>query len=143
MKKINEILKLSTDFSKKGKCKNCIACCTPDVLITKEEYLLLKSKLSPEVVSNIRETLDKRINLYCPFVDLKNKKCKVYNERPFACRIYHCNQKRIKKNIISNAENMKNLKLEYSILDILPLDIKKVYIECLEIVRKEENKRGK
>lgn len=38
---------------------------------------------------------------------------------------------------------MKNLKFEYSILDILPLDIKEVYIECLEIVRKEESKRGK
>ena len=107
MKKINEILNLSTDFSKKGKCKNCIACCTPDVLITKEEYDLLKSKLSLEMISDIRVTLNKTINLYCPFADLKNKKCKIYNKRPFACRLYHCNKKKIHRNIISNIENIK------------------------------------
>ena len=61
--------------------ENCGACCKLD-LTEREE---LTSKLSAEDISLINSMTSK--NGWCKYLDMKNKKCIIYETRPHFCRV--------------------------------------------------------
>ena len=77
-------------------CKDCFKCCGKignmrPVLIPSEEE---KFKKFCSVLKNPYHNLyllKRKKDGYCVFLDRKKKKCKIYDERPFDCRIFPFN----------------------------------------------------
>lgn len=137
-------LNMGKDLSKNGKCKNCIGCCGIDIPLTFEEMLFLKNKLNQNPILKeklIKEYTKEKGNIiaYCPFVDLKKKKCSIYSERPLICKIYHCNKKAGENFLLKNMNLLSGInKLKFNMIDVFPDEIKEKVIECKTIIRKGE-----
>ena len=70
------------------KCFKCGECCRElvEVIITKQEYKLLKKYGKVEVTTNGKGKL--KMKLPCVFQD--GNKCTIYDMRPCMCRMWHC-----------------------------------------------------
>jgi len=75
------------------RCSNCGICCTEtEMLLAVKDIRRLEKK---GFASNYFAKLDKQGYAvlknqegYCVFYDLKNRKCRVYDDRPSGCRVY-------------------------------------------------------
>lgn len=90
------------DFSKNGECSRCCHCCGPLIPLTMREANKMKELYKTD--EYIRRVVDRncsivyndetgefdRINLICPFADLEEHKCSIYNDRPQVCRVFRC-----------------------------------------------------
>lgn len=83
---------LVKDSTVDGKCSNCGECCTEFVPLTKSEYKNIKEYLKrhPEI-TNEQHITPEGLHVLCPFRDRENKRCKIYEVRPFVCRRFICN----------------------------------------------------
>ena len=84
------------DFSVDGKCSRCCHCCGPVIPLTKTEaeIMILKYKNDDYVKKVVNRNCDitsSPVNLCCPFADLENHRCSIYDDRPKICRVFKCN----------------------------------------------------
>lgn len=90
------------DFSKNGECSRCCHCCGPLIPLTMREANKMKELYKTDeyvrrvvnrncsIVYNEETGEFDRINLICPFADLEEHKCSIYNDRPQVCRVFRC-----------------------------------------------------
>lgn len=77
--------------NQKFKCKRCGHCCRLKVGLNKDDIKRIKSKGHADFVKwEKNKTFIKRINKYCPFLNLHNgtAKCGIYNYRPEICQTF-------------------------------------------------------
>ena len=109
-------------YTKEGRCSNCGNCCTELIPITNNELKLIKAYVKEkhiEPFSDVLFDLDGKfsINLLCPFRDMENKKCMIYEVRPKICRLFKCDQS---LDVIEKHKNNAHLKAHYNKLERLP-----------------------
>lgn len=87
--------------------KGCIACCFQPINIARIEESRIKNKLTKDIKKNINKNhqeTEKRSKISipqinkdssrtkyaepCPMLDIDNKMCAIYDDRPFSCRTY-------------------------------------------------------
>ena len=73
---MTDIQKLYMKIPKSICKKGCFDCCINSVQFAKEE------------AERAGELKHREYNGICPFLDEKNKKCGIYENRPLVCRIY-------------------------------------------------------
>lgn len=84
-------------------CVNCSECCTYMLILTDIEYknimnLIKKDRNLKNYINEklIKTNHDLQINqtfdFKCIFSD-ENKKCKIYDNRPYVCKWFHCDNK--------------------------------------------------
>ena len=87
------------DFTKKGKCTGCGACCSNLLPMTDDEIVVIKQYVK---ANNIKEQshivaplATPTIDLTCPFLDNSKScdKCAIYEVRPKICRDFICDPK--------------------------------------------------
>lgn len=85
-----------TDYTIKGKCSNCGACCTDFLPVSEREIQKIRKYvkdncLKPHTVAPVllRESLD----MTCPFRNNAEQKCDIYHIRPQICRTFMCNHR--------------------------------------------------
>lgn len=90
------------DFSKNGECSRCCHCCGPLIPLTMKEANKMKALYKTD--EHVRRVVNRncsivyneetgefdRINLVCPFADLEEHKCSIYDDRPQVCRVFRC-----------------------------------------------------
>ena len=90
------------DFSKNGECSRCCHCCGPLIPLTMKEANKMKELYKTD--EHVRRVVNRncsivyneetgefdRINLVCPFADLEEHKCSIYDDRPQVCRVFRC-----------------------------------------------------
>ena len=88
------------DCSVNGECSRCCHCCGPLIPLTMREANRMKQLYKED--KNVREVVERNcsiiknkeggfnINLCCPFADLVNHRCSIYNDRPQVCRVFRC-----------------------------------------------------
>lgn len=91
-----EMLKKSISVSNNtinNRCSNCGECCTTFLPITKKEYYTIQKYLyeHPEI-TNERHIVGNDMHVLCPFRDRVNKRCKIYEVRPYVCRQFLCSK---------------------------------------------------
>lgn len=96
MKPIEETIgKIEVLSDKNGKCNGCTECCTIFLPVSKQKLKFLKSKykLIEKKIEKIKENANKgNMDFRCPFISEKGG-CLVYNDRPYVCKSFHCNEK--------------------------------------------------
>lgn len=80
-----------------GKCSKCGMCCGLFIPVTKKEINKIKEYVQEHNIKPENRINGNNLELRCPFLDLKNHKCKVYPVRPFVCRDFICSRKNWKK----------------------------------------------
>lgn len=87
------------DFTEKGKCTGCGACCSNLLPMTDDEILVIKKyvksnniKEKSHIVAPLATPI---IDLTCPFLDDSKscEKCAIYEVRPKICRDFICDPK--------------------------------------------------
>jgi len=76
-----------------GKCSKCGKCCGLFIPVTKKEVSTIKQYVKENNIKPENRYNGKDLELRCPFLDLKNHKCKIYSVRPFVCRDFICSRK--------------------------------------------------
>lgn len=88
------------DFSCSGECSRCCHCCGPLLPITMTEANRMKKRYKED--EEVRKVVAKNtyierdhtkhvtINLCCPFADLENHRCSIYEDRPEVCKVFKC-----------------------------------------------------
>lgn len=97
-----------TDYTIKGKCSNCGACCGDLVMISKKEIETIKKYIEKnQIKEQPYMIVGNAIVLTCPFRDEENKKCTIYPVRPSICKEFKCNHGsvNIEKNKIKHCLN--------------------------------------
>lgn len=87
--------KIKVFSDEKGKCNGCVECCTIFLPVSKQELKFLKSKykLIKKNIEKIKENACKgNMDFRCPFISEKGG-CLVYNDRPYVCKSFHCDEK--------------------------------------------------
>lgn len=91
-----------------GRCSNCGNCCTEMIPLTVSEVKLIKAYVKEKHIEPDYEVFsDKGINLLCPFRDMENHKCKIYEVRPKICRVFKCNQDERTINVHKNSAHLR------------------------------------
>lgn len=118
MKPIEETIgKIEVLSDKNGKCNGCVECCTVFLPISKQElkFLKSKSKLIKNRLEEIRENTNKGIfDITCPFISEKGG-CLVYNDRPYICKGFHCDE-----NFRADLNIEKSQLLTHLLIEIYP-----------------------
>ncbi|TJY43104.1 YkgJ family cysteine cluster protein [Cohnella pontilimi] len=74
--------------SKPFLCDNCIECCA-NVPVTAKEMQAIEGAIRAMPQEQIdRLQAQKRKDGACPLVDVENKRCAVYEARPWICRLF-------------------------------------------------------
>ena len=88
------------DFTVNGECSRCCHCCGPLLPLKLREAQKMKELYKTN--EYVRSVVDRNctiienehgghnINLCCPFADLVNRKCSIYEDRPEVCRVFRC-----------------------------------------------------
>ncbi|AIM34794.1 zinc/iron-chelating domain-containing protein [Bacillus thuringiensis serovar andalousiensis] len=140
-KSLDEVFK---QLQKNAPCrKGCIACCFQPINLATIEESKIRNKLTKDIEKNInknhQETKKRRkipmsqINKNssrakyaepCPMLDVENKKCTVYDDRPFTCRTYFvanspdlCNMYDGKVTIYKNQGYQELVEIVISLID--------------------------
>lgn len=76
-------------------CSRCGECCALFVPFTKNELEIIRKYVKE---NNIKPTnrinkLTNQFDAKCPFYNYKEKKCNIYEVRPYACRDFICSRK--------------------------------------------------
>lgn len=80
-----------------GKCSKCGKCCGLFIPVTKKEVGEIKKYVNENDIRPEKRFDGKNLELRCPFLNLKNHRCKIYPVRPFVCRDFICSRKDWKK----------------------------------------------
>lgn len=93
----------SINYCKNNECSRCCNCCGAVLPLSKDEILKMQSLYKNK--KEIKELVDDncsmtygpdgkpdKVFLMCPFVDVKNHRCSIYEDRPKICRLYRCDK---------------------------------------------------
>ncbi len=118
MKPIEETIgKIEVLSDENGKCNGCVECCTIFLPVSKQELKFLKSKykLIKENIEKIKRNAEKgTLDFRCPFISEKGG-CLVYNDRPYICKSFHCNE-----NFRADLNIEKSQLLTHLLIEIYP-----------------------
>lgn len=83
------------DFTDKGKCTQCGACCSDLLFMTDKEIETIRKYIKANNIKEHRHILplaEPTIDLTCPFLNdgKKTEKCEIYEVRPRVCRDFIC-----------------------------------------------------
>ena len=80
------------DCSINGKCSNCGDCCNDILPLTNADINRIKQYIKKNKIKQIYHGcyVDMLLDVMCPFRDETNKKCTIYEVRPYICRIFTC-----------------------------------------------------
>lgn len=86
----NELLKKTDEMTSKiVACHGCTKCCENGVVyVLPEEKEKLKKIGVPLIEIDGITIIERKQDRSCPMLDKKNKKCTIYEERPFCCRAF-------------------------------------------------------
>lgn len=70
---------------KDGKCSNCGNCCGNFLPLTETEINIIRIHIKAHQITKMNKN-----PLKCPFRDEENKKCTIYEVRPFICKMWRC-----------------------------------------------------
>ena len=75
-------------------CANCGKCCANFLMLSKKEVSQIKEyiKLHNIQPTNFNMVLDQEQQNICPFRDIDNKRCKIYEVRPSICQTFYCSE---------------------------------------------------
>ena len=79
------------DFTIDGKCSQCGACCGDILPLTPNEVRQIKKYVRSHGIREQRHNAMVGADMTCPFRDEANRKCLVYEVRPWICRQFMCN----------------------------------------------------
>ncbi|EJR72801.1 SEC-C metal-binding domain-containing protein [Bacillus cereus] len=140
-KSLDQVFK---QLQKNAPCrKGCIACCFQPIKLATIEESRIRNIISEEIKKNIKNNYKETIKRSkipisqinkdssrikyaepCPLLDLENRKCTVYDERPFACRTYFvanapdiCNMYDGKVTIYKNQGYQELVEIVISLID--------------------------
>ena len=85
-----EIIRAVTEFRNGFKCQKCGKCCREGVGVAlwPHEFRRLQ-KLEKHLIRHITFINDwYALKMPCVFYNTRSKKCKIYDHRPIACRLY-------------------------------------------------------
>lgn len=80
-----------------GKCIRCGKCCGLFIPVTKKEVNIIKKYVAEKNIQPENRYDGNKLELRCPFLDLKKNVCKIYPVRPYVCRDFICSRKDWKK----------------------------------------------
>jgi Fe-S-cluster containining protein len=80
-----------------NKCSRCGSCCGLFIPVTKKEIKIIREYVKEKNIRPESRINGNTIELRCPFLNLKEHKCNIYEVRPFVCRDFKCNRKDWKK----------------------------------------------
>lgn len=113
------------DFTQDGECSRCGACCSNILPLYKEDIKRIEQYMKKR---DIKENVLPGTAVYnnvaigvCPFYNADEKKCDIYNIRPWICREFKCSmtvdefirknhliyKRRLEKNEMAQATNMR------------------------------------
>lgn len=84
------------DYTRNGKCCGCGSCCGRILPVTVDEINTIRQYIKKHGIKKQVHTLNvlsqEQIDFVCPFLDNSkpNKKCTIYEVRPFICRDFLC-----------------------------------------------------
>lgn len=94
---INEDDNISNETND-GKCIRCGKCCTSYLPLTKKELHIIKQYVKENNIQAENRLLPNGdYETRCPFYNISEHKCNIYEVRPFACRDFKCDHKDWKK----------------------------------------------
>lgn len=72
-------------------CKHCGRCCTDVLLLTEAEINAIKKRVKQQKLTNHtpRHIGNERVET-CPFLDVANNTCDIYDIRPQICQNFYC-----------------------------------------------------
>ena len=107
----------------KLECKNCGGCCIPWLPITYQEYETIKEYIQKNNITKEDHRDGNNFYMDCPFHDRKNKRCKIYEVRPFVCQDFYCCRPKKERNRRRNQYD-KRADINGKHLDkLFPLDL--------------------
>ena len=120
-----------------NKCSKCGQCCGIFIPMTMPEIYKIKNYVKDNNIIPENRIVGNKIELRCPFLDLKNHKCKIYEVRPFVCRDFICNRKNWKKfrNLYMNRSKYNN----YTVDELIYGDIEIHIRAMIEILKQKTN----
>lgn len=83
------------NLTKDGKCTGCGSCCSNYLVMSRKEIRDIRRYIRKHKIEACKRNLPlagAAIDMTCPFLDLGrgNKKCTIYEVRPFVCRKFIC-----------------------------------------------------
>lgn len=104
--KIEDIPNEVTNFLNGGKCSNCGACCTQNLVMSETEFKRIVNYVNSKHIKEYRNlipTVDRLFDITCPFRNNTTNTCMIYPVRPSICRIFKCDisQMEINKKMIN------------------------------------------
>lgn len=76
-----------------GQCSRCGDCCGLFIPITKEELSIVKSYVEKNNIKPENRIVGNAFKAHCCFYNEKEKKCNIYEVRPFVCQDFKCSRK--------------------------------------------------
>ena len=128
VKKIYKFIDNHNDeiFKKDTVCaKGCSHCCYMNIDVTEVEASYISEYIKRPVNANINSSgyadISKYSGVPCPFLDISNSSCTIYDFRPSVCRMYHvfesadkCKEGEAQKEVnISSSSLIKPLFIDY------------------------------
>lgn len=83
------------DMTQNGMCSRCGSCCGLFIPFTDKELLEIKKYVKKHNIKqyNRVNVLTGQFNAHCCFYDETEKKCRIYEVRPYVCRDFICSRK--------------------------------------------------
>lgn len=80
------------DASCNGVCSNCGDCCNDIIPLNNADINRIKQYVKKHNIKQIYHGcyVNKLLDVMCPFRDDDNKKCTIYEVRPYICRAFTC-----------------------------------------------------
>lgn len=110
------------------KCSRCGECCGIFIPITDEEIKIIKNYVKQKNIVPEDRVNDNNVELRCPFFNVKEYKCNIYEVRPFVCRDFICSRKNWKE---KRKEYMNRSKYNSFTMDELIYDDVTIFVMIL------------
>ena len=78
-------------------CSNCGNCCGLFIPFTKKELFVIQDYVEDHKIEPVDRITDHGFEAHCCFYDPINKKCNIYEVRPYVCKDFICNRKNWKE----------------------------------------------
>lgn len=78
---------------KDNQCSRCGDCCGLFVPFTDKELHIIKEYVKKHNIQPVKRITENGFEARCCFYDKENKKCNIYEVRPFVCRDFRCDRK--------------------------------------------------
>lgn len=84
---LSELNKNTTNFTQNGQCSNCGECCSHILPVSNTEIKRIRRYITKHHVKPHYH----KYKILCPFRNEAEKKCNIYEVRPWICQRFICN----------------------------------------------------